>query len=130
VLADAVQIQQVVLNLIRNALDAMREVPANERRLTLGTSVAGDDAVEVSVGDTGNGLSTEMCDKIFDPFFTTKADGLGMGLAISRTIVEAHEGRIWADPVSPHGAVFRFTIPTSEEGRNHANRNDSLSGRR
>lgn len=113
--ADAVQIQQVALNLIRNALDAMRGVSPTQRRLTLSTSAADGDAVEVGVGDTGMGLSDEVRRKVFDAFFTTKAEGLGMGLAISRRIVEAHEGRIWATPNSPHGTVFHFAIPTVPE---------------
>jgi len=112
VFADAIQIQQVALNLIRNATDAMRGNSWKERHMTLAASVADGDTVEVSVCDTGTGLSEEVRRKIFDAYFTTKAEGLGMGLAISRTIVEAHGGRIWATPNSPHGTVFRFVIPT------------------
>ena len=118
--ADAIQIQQVALNLMRNAVDAMLGVSTNQRQLTLTTSLVNGHAVEVGVGDSGAGLSDEIHPKIFDPFFTTKAEGLGMGLAISRTIVEAHEGRIWATPNSPHGTVFRFIIPTDEKGLNRA----------
>ena len=118
--ADAIQIQQVALNLMRNAVDAMLGVSTNQRQLTLITSLVNGQAVEVGVGDSGAGLSDEIRPKIFDPFFTTKAEGLGMGLAISRTIIEAHEGRIWATPNSPHGTVFRFVIPTDEKGLNRA----------
>ncbi len=113
VLADPVQIQQVAMNLIRNALDAMHDAQPDHRRLTLATSVADGDMVEVTVGDTGEGLNEETREKVFDAFFTTKTDGLGMGLAISRTIVLAHEGEIWTSPNTPEGTVFRFTVPTA-----------------
>ncbi|MBC8873070.1 MAG: PAS domain S-box protein [Planctomycetes bacterium] len=119
--ADDIQIQQVAVNLIRNALDAMRDVPSDQRCLTLMTSVAEGDTIEVGVGDTGKGLSDEARDKLFDPFFTTKVEGLGMGLAISQTIVEAHKGRIWTTSNSPQGTVFRFVVPTAEGGLNRAN---------
>jgi len=115
VLADAVQIQQVVLSLVRNALEAMRDTPTKRRRLTLVTTVADDETmVEVDVADSGKGLDAKAGDRIFDPFFSTKPNGLGMGLAISRTIVEAHDGRIWTTPNRPCGAVFRFVIPTAK----------------
>ena len=120
VLADAIQIQQVAVNLIRNALDAMRDMPSKEKQLTLATSIADGDAVEVCVADTGIGLSEEVRRKIFDAFFTTKAEGLGMGLAICQTIIERHEGRIWATPNSPHGTVFRFVMPTVPRRVNRA----------
>ena len=120
-LADDIQIQQVAVNLIRNAVDAMRDVPSDQRCLTLTTSVAGADTVEVAVGDTGKGLSDEALGELFDPFFTTKAEGLGMGLSISRTIIQAHKGRIWATSNSPQGTVFRFVVPTVEGGLNRAN---------
>ncbi len=119
VLVDRVQIEQVLVNLIHNALDAMRDEPST-RRLTIATSADDDQAVEVCVADTGHGLSTEACSKLFDAFYTTKADGLGMGLAISRTIVEAHDGRIWATPNSPRGTIFRLTLPIMERKRAHA----------
>jgi len=112
---DAIQIQQVTLNLIRNAVDAMRGISSRKKRLTLTTSIVDGQGVEVCVSDTGIGLSDEVRHKMFDAFFTTKAEGLGMGLAICRTIVEAHEGRIWATPNPPHGTAFRFVIPTQPE---------------
>lgn len=121
VFADAIQIQQIVVNLIHNALEAMHDVPSNRKRLTLTTTAADDQSVvEVAVGDGGKGLDAGIREKIFDPLFSTKANGLGMGLAISRTIVEAHEGRIWATPNTPHGTVFRFVIPTAKQGTNRA----------
>jgi len=115
VVVDSVQIEQVLVNLIRNALDAMRDAPPERRRLTLTTSAVDGQAVEISVADTGKGLSPEVQGKLFEPFLTTKTDGLGMGLAISRTIMEAHDGRIWAAPNSPHGTIFRFALPILEQ---------------
>lgn len=109
ILADRVQIQQVLLNLIRNAVDAM---PGSvERRLTIASRPAPEDMVEISVADTGPGLAPEVLEKLFQPFVTTKAQGMGVGLSICRTIVEAHGGRIWTEPNSPSGAIFRFTLP-------------------
>jgi len=115
--ADDIQIQQVAVNLIRNAVDAMRDLPSDQRCLTLTTSVTDGNTVEVAVGDTGKGLSDESPEKLFDPFFTTKAEGLGMGLSISRTIIQTHKGRIWATSNSPQGTVFRFVLPTAGEGQ-------------
>jgi two-component system sensor kinase FixL len=108
VLADKVPVQQVVLNLMRNAIDAMEDSP--ERSLTVGTRAAGGGMVEVFVADTGPGLAPQVADQLFRPFVTTKAAGMGVGLSISRTIVEAHGGRIWAEPNPAGGTVFRFTL--------------------
>ncbi len=121
VVADDIQIQQVALNLIRNALDAMRDVPPEQRCLTLTTSVAENGMVQVGVGDAGRGLSDEARSKLFDPFFTTKAEGLGMGLAISQAIVDAHRGRVWTTPNSPQGTIFCFSIPITWQGLDRAN---------
>jgi len=109
--ADPVQIQQVAVNLIRNAIDAMSELPASERILSLAAKCTKEEAIEIAVADTGKGLSPDIADNVFEAFFTTKDDGLGIGLAISRTIVEAHGGRLWTVPNRPQGAVFCFTIP-------------------
>lgn len=118
VLADKVPIQQVVLNLMRNAIEAMEG--ARERRLTVGTRAAPGNMVEVFVADTGPGLTREVADHLFQPFITTKASGMGVGLSISRTIVEAHGGRIWAEANPAGGTVFRFTLPgVSEEELEH-----------
>lgn len=108
VIADRVPIQQVVLNLVRNALDAMGGHP--RRELLVSTATADDGMAVVSVADTGPGVSPEAAARLFQPFVTTKADGMGVGLSISRTIVEAHGGRIWAEPNPGGGAVFHFTI--------------------
>jgi two-component system sensor kinase FixL len=108
VLADKVQIQQVILNLIRNAVDSMAEAP--RRELTIAAGLAPQNMVEVSVADSGPGIAAEVIDQLFQPFVTTKRSGMGVGLSISRTIVEAHGGRIWAEAGEGGGAVFRFTL--------------------
>jgi C4-dicarboxylate-specific signal transduction histidine kinase len=106
---DRVQIQQVLVNLLRNAFEAMEATPPGQREVAVRTAIVGQ-SIEVTVADHGPGLSGEGL-KIFDAFVTTKPDGLGMGLAISRTIVEAHGGKLWAAPDLQGGAAFRFTMP-------------------
>ena len=108
--ADRVCLQQVVLNLLMNAMDAMDQVTTEDRRLTVQTRRVGD-AVEVAVSDTGPGIPPERLPQLFAAFFTTKKDGLGLGLAIARSLVEAHGGRIWADAPGERGATFRLTLP-------------------
>jgi two-component system, LuxR family, sensor kinase FixL len=108
VLADKVQIQQVILNLIRNAIEAMETT--NRRELVISTSHAEDEMVAVSVADTGSGIAPERVSQLFQPFVTTKPQGMGVGLSISRTIVEAHGGRLWCEPNPGGGTVFRFTL--------------------
>jgi PAS domain S-box-containing protein len=110
---DRIQLQQVVLNLVLNALDAMKDMPVGERRLEVASFLVDNAMLQVSVYDTGIGIAPEVLEKMFNPFFTAKPDGLGMGLAICRSIVEAHGGRIWATNNAGHGAVFRFTLPTN-----------------
>jgi C4-dicarboxylate-specific signal transduction histidine kinase len=111
--ADFVLVQQVVINLMRNGLESMHDVLPDHRRLTIttGLSAAGD--IEVAVSDFGHGLGGASADQLFEPFFTTKANGLGLGLSISRTIVEAHGGRIWIASNAAHGVTARFTLPLS-----------------
>jgi two-component system sensor kinase FixL len=111
VLADKVQIQQVVLNLLRNAIDAMQN--SEIRELSVAVRQSGDDAL-VEIVDTGPGISGDIADKLFHPFMTTKANGMGVGLSISKTIIEAHGGRIWADANPQGGARFSFTLPRVE----------------
>jgi two-component system sensor kinase FixL len=108
VLADKVQVQQVVLNLVRNAVEAMEQ--SHHRELTIGTERGADSMAVVKVVDTGTGIAPEIADQLFQPFITTKSQGLGVGLSISRTIVESHGGRIWVEPNPAGGTIFRFTL--------------------
>ncbi len=108
VLADKVQVQQVILNLIRNAIDAMDESPRRDLQIT--TRPAPDHLAQVTVADTGPGISPEVAEQLFQPFITTKRHGMGVGLSISRTIVEAHGGRIWVETTPGGGATFHFTL--------------------
>ena len=107
---DPVQIQQVLVNLVSNALDAMRQTPTGRRKVEISTAGNGDNEVRLSVRDHGTGIRAEMHDHLFDQFFTTKEQGLGMGLAIVRSIVESHGGKIDAENVADGGARFYFTL--------------------
>jgi len=111
VLADRVQLQQVLLNLIMNGIEAMKAVAAQTRELRVSSALTEQGSVLVAVEDTGTGLDPAIEQRIFEPFFTTKSDGLGMGLSICRSIIEAHGGRLWVSPRAPHGTVLRFTVP-------------------
>jgi C4-dicarboxylate-specific signal transduction histidine kinase len=115
VIGDPVQLQQVLSNLTTNAIEAMEAITDRPRRLTIRSAIEGDDSVLVSVADTGTGLDPDKVSHIFDSFYTTKPDGIGVGLAISRSIVEAHGGGLWASPVEPFGARFGFTLPLAAE---------------
>ena len=111
VMVDRVQIQQVLVNLFRNGLEAMQNAP--RRELSITNSAADDDMVEIVVSDTGCGFSEEAAVKLFQTFFTTKSSGMGVGLSISKSIVEAHGGRLWAETNPSGGATFRFTLPAA-----------------
>jgi C4-dicarboxylate-specific signal transduction histidine kinase len=115
ILGDRVQLQQVILNLIMNAIEAMSEVKEGPRELSISTSQAELGGVLVAVRDTGPGLSPAGTEHIFEAFYTTKASGLGIGLSICRSIVEAHGGRLWATPNEPQGAVFFMILPIGEK---------------
>jgi C4-dicarboxylate-specific signal transduction histidine kinase len=109
---DRVQLQQVVLNLILNAVQAMGAVADGTREVLITSSQTEPNEVCLGVQDTGPGLSAETLPRLFEPFYTTKPGGMGMGLAICRSIIEAHGGRLWAAGCEPRGALFQFTIPT------------------
>jgi C4-dicarboxylate-specific signal transduction histidine kinase len=108
---DRVQLQQVILNLILNAVQAMGAVADGTREVLITTSQTDPNEVCLGVQDTGPGLSAETLPRLFEPFYTTKPGGMGMGLAICRSIIEAHGGRLWATRCEPQGALFQFTIP-------------------
>jgi two-component system sensor kinase FixL len=105
-------VQQVLVNLLRNALVAMQD--ASRRELAISVHTAGEEMVEIAVSDTGSGILEEIRPKLFEPFVTSKAHGMGVGLSISRTIVESHGGSLWAEPREGGGAVFRFTLPAAK----------------
>jgi signal transduction histidine kinase len=112
VFADRVQLQQVMLNLIMNGIEAMSGITDRPRVLTISSAPAEDGGLLVAIEDTGTGLDPKIAERIFEPFFTTKPNGMGMGLPICRSIIEAHGGRFWVQPRQPHGTAFRFTVPT------------------
>jgi signal transduction histidine kinase len=116
VAGDRVQLQQVLLNLILNGMEAMSTVAEHTKELTVSSAPVEDGGVVVSIEDAGTGLDPAIAPRIFEPFFTTKADGLGMGLSICRSIIDAHGGRLWAAPRVPRGTVLRFAIPSAPVG--------------
>ena len=111
---DRVELQQVLLNLIINALEAMGGVSDGNRHLVIRTASAEDGCVSVSVCDSGPGFGADSVERVFAPFYTTKATGLGMGLSICRSIIDGHGGRLWASPNTPRGAVVQFTVPARQ----------------
>jgi len=111
VLVDRVQIQQVLVNLFRNALEAMAH--SSRRELVASNALVADDMIEIKVSDTGSGFQDDVKQNLFRTFFTTKETGMGVGLSISRSIIEAHGGRMWAETNPSGGATFRFTLPAA-----------------
>jgi C4-dicarboxylate-specific signal transduction histidine kinase len=126
--ADRIQLQQVVINLIVNAIEAMSGASERPRELTIVSGMDCTNDLFVEVHDTGPGLHPEQLDRLFQSFYTTKPDGIGMGLAISRSIVEAHGGRLSAEPNQRQGAVFRFAVPVEEPPLAGARRNHRVAG--
>lgn len=118
VMGDRVQLQQVILNLVMNGMESVVKHNNDLRELSVTSSNHASDTVLVAVRDTGEGLDSTSLDRLFDAFFSTKPGGMGMGLAISRTIIESHGGRLWAAANSPQGAVFQFTLPIGNENHN------------
>jgi C4-dicarboxylate-specific signal transduction histidine kinase len=115
VMVDRVHLQQVLLNLMLNAMDAVDDAPAEWRRVAVRALRFDERTVEVEVNDSGCGIPSDKLALVFEPFYTTKENGTGIGLPISRTIIEAHGGRIWAENNAGRGATFRFTLPVAEE---------------
>jgi signal transduction histidine kinase len=113
VTGDRIQLQQVILNLLRNASDAMAEVDDRPRHLLVRTEREDRDRVRVIVRDAGVGLTGQSIDQLFDAFYTTKSGGMGIGLSVSRSIIESHHGRLWASPNEGPGATFGFSIPVA-----------------
>jgi signal transduction histidine kinase len=113
ILGDRVQLQQVMINLVMNGAEAMQSVTDRPRELMIRSSQDETQQVLVGVTDSGVGISAENADRLFNPFFTTKSSGMGMGLSICRSIIEAHGGRLWATATVPHGATFQFTLPVN-----------------
>jgi signal transduction histidine kinase len=120
VIGDRVQLQQVILNLVRNASDAMSTINDCPRELTVRSERAEDDCVRLTVKDTGVGFGQEIADRLFQAFYTTKNDGMGIGLSLSRSIIEAHRGRLWATMNDGPGATFSFSIPLKSQGMTSA----------
>ncbi|HXG08430.1 MAG TPA: PAS domain S-box protein [Gemmataceae bacterium] len=123
---DRIQLEQVILNLIRNAVEAMADTPPGQRNLTIITGPTGQGTVEVAVCDAGCGLTVEMVQRLFQPFQTTKPQGMGLGLAISRSIIQAHGGWMWARPNPERGATFSFALPIAGGTSNHGAPADRL----
>uniref|UniRef100_Q47BE4 histidine kinase n=1 Tax=Dechloromonas aromatica (strain RCB) TaxID=159087 RepID=Q47BE4_DECAR len=114
IVVDRIMIEQVLLNLVKNGIEAMSDVPFERRQLSLQAKVVDERMLEISVTDQGHGLAEEDIEKIFAPFYTTKPEGMGIGLAICRSIIEFHQGRLWVEPRREGGTVFHFTVPIEE----------------
>jgi signal transduction histidine kinase len=116
VTGDRIQLQQVILNLIVNAIEAMSELSEGSRALIIRSARSDANAIVVDVQDTGPGFTPDQARHFFNAFYTTKPDGIGMGLAICRSIIEAHDGRLWVEPSPARGAIFRFSLPIDAQG--------------
>jgi signal transduction histidine kinase len=114
-LGDRVQLQQVIINLVMNGIEAMQSVTDRPRELVVRSGQDQPGHALISVADCGVGIAAENVDRLFNPFFTTKSGGMGMGLSICRSIMEAHGGRLWATATMPHGAMFQFTLPVNAD---------------
>jgi C4-dicarboxylate-specific signal transduction histidine kinase len=126
---DRIQLQQVLMNLIANAIDAMANVTGRERTLEIRSQRVQAQSISVSVQDSGIGISEEFISRLFEPFFTTRAQGIGMGLAISHSIIEAHGGRLWAESKLNEGTIFRFTLPEKQASIDEKHRSDRVDCR-
>ena len=111
-MADRVQLQQVVMNLVTNAMDAMEPIVDRQKLLRVESAIKDGDIVVVAIEDSGTGIDADKVDRLFDTFFTTKPNGMGMGLSICRSIIEAHNGRLGVSEGAQYGSVFRFELPT------------------
>jgi two-component system sensor kinase FixL len=119
-LGDPVRLQQVLLNLILNSMDAMNDVDVRKRILTLQTERGDNGQVIVTVRDSGHGLSAESLPRIFESFYSTKSEGMGLGLSVARSIVQEHSGRIWAESNSDGGATIHFALPSGDLRQGHS----------
>ena len=119
VLADRTQLQQVLLNLIVNGMDAMEDTPEPSRQLTVKTGLNDGGSIEVAVSDRGCGIAPDDVGRLFEPFFTTKKEGMGLGLSIAQSIITASRGRIWAESNSGGGTTFRFSLPAARADSGH-----------
>jgi signal transduction histidine kinase len=115
ILGDRVQLQQVIINLVMNGIEAMQSVTDRPRELVVRSGQDDPGQALISVADCGVGIAAENVDRLFNPFFTTKPGGMGMGLSICRSIMEAHGGRLWATATVPHGSMFQFTLPVNAD---------------
>jgi len=115
IVVDRIMIEQVLLNLIKNGIEAMGDIPVDRRQLTLQARLLDERTLQVTVTDHGHGLTSEDTEKIFAPFYTTKPEGMGIGLAICRSIIEFHQGRLWFTPRREGGTEFHFTVPIEED---------------
>jgi signal transduction histidine kinase len=120
VIGDRIQLQQVILNLLRNASDAMLTVDDRPRQMLIRTRREGGGRVLLSVYDAGTGVNPQSLDKVFEAFYTTKSDGMGIGLSVSRSIIEKHNGRLWAEPNDGPGAIFSFSLPCGPDSARNA----------